>query len=167
MELAVLVALIIGGELVFHVRPPRRIDPRLVFRPIRNALREGGTKAHLKSCHTGEACSGREQGAAAHGKNGSRPSHYGTSPWAEGPRKGGRARCTESSVCVQALVETATLFEDVRDMRAAIERRVEARDQSETNVKEGRGTIREIEFTVQLLQLLFGAKRPELSMKSD
>src|SRR5204862_7129603 len=100
----------IGGELVFHVRPPRRIDPRLVFRPIRNALREGGTKAHLKSCHTGEACSGREQGAAAHGKNGSRPSHYGTSPWAEGPRNGGRARCTESSVCVQALGETATLW---------------------------------------------------------
>jgi glutamate-ammonia-ligase adenylyltransferase len=59
-------------------------------------------------------------------------------------------------------IHAATLFEDVRDMRSAIERRVEARDQGDTNVKEGRGTIREIEFTVQLLQLLFGAKRPEL-----
>src|SRR5207249_4780896 len=59
-------------------------------------------------------------------------------------------------------LHAATLFEDVRDMRAAIERRVERRYQSETNVKEGRGTIREIEFTVQLLQLLFGARRPEL-----
>ena len=47
-------------------------------------------------------------------------------------------------------------------MRAAIERRVERRDQSDTNVKEGRGTIREIEFMVQLLQLLFGARRSAL-----
>src|SRR5207249_9687365 len=59
-------------------------------------------------------------------------------------------------------LHAATLFEDVRDVRVAIERRVERRDQAETNVKEGRGTIREIEFTVQLLQLLFGARRPEL-----
>jgi glutamate-ammonia-ligase adenylyltransferase len=59
-------------------------------------------------------------------------------------------------------LHAATLFEDVRDMRAAIERRVERREQTVTNVKEGRGTIREIEFTVQLLQLLFGAQRPEI-----
>jgi [glutamine synthetase] adenylyltransferase / [glutamine synthetase]-adenylyl-L-tyrosine phosphorylase len=59
-------------------------------------------------------------------------------------------------------LHATTLFEDVRDVRAAIERRVEARDQTDTNVKEGRGTIREIEFTVQLLQLLFGARRPEV-----
>jgi glutamate-ammonia-ligase adenylyltransferase len=57
-------------------------------------------------------------------------------------------------------MHAASLFEDVRDMRAAIERRVG--DRSGTNVKEGRGTIREIEFTMQLLQLLFGARRPGL-----
>ena len=47
-------------------------------------------------------------------------------------------------------------------MRAAIGRKVDGRRESETNVKEGRGTIREIEFTVQLLQLLFGAQRPAI-----
>ncbi|MBI3909674.1 MAG: hypothetical protein HY320_01915 [Armatimonadetes bacterium] len=58
--------------------------------------------------------------------------------------------------------QSPTVREEVRDMRLAVERRLEAAGEIEMNVKEGRGTIRDIEFTVQLLQLLFGGERPEL-----
>ena len=36
------------------------------------------------------------------------------------------------------------------------------KDQSRTNVKLGLGGIREIEFFIQILQLLFGGRQPEL-----
>ena len=59
----------------------------------------------------------------------------------------------------------ATLLEDVREMRAAVERKLEAAGTREQHVKEGRGTIRDVEFTVQLLQLLFGAEQPQLQVR--
>jgi glutamate-ammonia-ligase adenylyltransferase len=64
-------------------------------------------------------------------------------------------------------LQAASLIEDVREMRAAVEQKLDGsgvleRDLLERNVKEGRGTIREVEFTVQLLQLLFGADHPHL-----
>lgn len=54
------------------------------------------------------------------------------------------------------------VLEDVREMRAAVEAKLLAAGELDRNVKEGRGTIRDVEFTVQLLQLLFGADHPEL-----
>jgi glutamate-ammonia-ligase adenylyltransferase len=59
-------------------------------------------------------------------------------------------------------VHSTALLEDVRDVKRAIDRRVDQAGERENNVKEGRGTIREIEFAVQLLQLLFGGERPDL-----
>ncbi|MFN3652989.1 MAG: bifunctional [glutamate--ammonia ligase]-adenylyl-L-tyrosine phosphorylase/[glutamate--ammonia-ligase] adenylyltransferase [Armatimonadota bacterium] len=60
---------------------------------------------------------------------------------------------------------TLTLLEDVREMRAAVERKLEAAGELGEHVKEGRGSIRDVEFTVQLLQLLFGEQRPELRVR--
>ncbi len=57
-------------------------------------------------------------------------------------------------------IQGATLLEDVREMRAAVERKLDAAGQMELHVKEGRGTIRDVEFTAQVLQLLFGADHP-------
>jgi [glutamine synthetase] adenylyltransferase / [glutamine synthetase]-adenylyl-L-tyrosine phosphorylase len=57
---------------------------------------------------------------------------------------------------------STAIFEDVRDVKQAIERRVAGAGQAATNVKEGRGTIRDIEFAVQLLQLLFGGAHAEM-----
>ena len=61
-------------------------------------------------------------------------------------------------------LQGATLLEDVREMRAAVERKLDAAGEMELHVKEGRGTIRDIEFSVQILQLLFGADQPELQV---
>ncbi|HEU4751895.1 MAG TPA: hypothetical protein VFU47_02225, partial [Armatimonadota bacterium] len=55
-----------------------------------------------------------------------------------------------------------TLVRDVREMRDAVERKLEAAGERDRHVKEGRGTLRDVEFTIQPLQLLFGAERPEL-----
>lgn len=52
------------------------------------------------------------------------------------------------------------LAQDVQDVKAIMERR--AAGSPRLNVKEGRGTIRDVEFAVQLLQLLFGREQPEL-----
>jgi glutamate-ammonia-ligase adenylyltransferase len=62
-------------------------------------------------------------------------------------------------------VQIASLLEDVRDVKRAIDRRVSEAGEREKNVKEGRGTIREIEFAVQFLQLLFGGERPDLRVR--
>jgi hypothetical protein len=43
-----------------------------------------------------------------------------------------------------------------------IEKRAEAAGERYLNVKDGYGGIRDIEFTVQLLQLIFGARHPQL-----
>lgn len=62
-------------------------------------------------------------------------------------------------------LQGATVIEDVREMRLAVERKLEDAGEIEGHVKEGRGTIRDVEFTVQLLQLLFGAERPSLQVR--
>lgn len=61
-------------------------------------------------------------------------------------------------------LQGAALLEDVREMRTAVERKLEAEGGLDGHVKEGRGTLREVEFPVQLLQLLFGADRPALQV---
>jgi len=50
----------------------------------------------------------------------------------------------------------------IRAMKAQIDRVIEARGSEATNVKLGRGGIREIEFVVQALQLLYGGDDPWL-----
>jgi glutamate-ammonia-ligase adenylyltransferase len=62
-------------------------------------------------------------------------------------------------------LQGATLLEDVREMRAAVERKLDAQGIIDLHVKEGRGTIRDVEFTVQLFQLLFGADQPGLQVR--
>jgi len=57
---------------------------------------------------------------------------------------------------------SADLISDIRANKEAVELKVAAAGETYTNVKEGRGTIRDIEFAVQLLQLLFGGKHPRL-----
>jgi glutamate-ammonia-ligase adenylyltransferase len=51
---------------------------------------------------------------------------------------------------------------EVRQMKDRIERELRRRDPSESNVKLGRGGIRDIEFVVQLLQLQHGGRSPRL-----
>jgi len=62
-------------------------------------------------------------------------------------------------------IQGASLLEDVREMRAAVERKLDSAREMDQHVKEGRGTIRDVEFTVQLLQLLFGADLPALQVR--
>jgi len=58
------------------------------------------------------------------------------------------------------------LFAEVREMKAALEGRVALAGEMNRNVKEGRGAIRDVEFTLQLLQLLFGAETPGLRSRN-
>jgi glutamate-ammonia-ligase adenylyltransferase len=51
---------------------------------------------------------------------------------------------------------------EIQDLKVRIEREVDKRGHTLTEVKLGRGGIRDIEFTVQFLQLLNGGKHPEL-----
>ncbi len=53
-------------------------------------------------------------------------------------------------------------LEDIRQVKAQLEAQIEQRGQTYTEVKLGRGGIRDIEFTVQMLQLLNGGRFPEL-----
>jgi glutamate-ammonia-ligase adenylyltransferase len=53
-------------------------------------------------------------------------------------------------------------IEDVRAMKARVEEYVRARGKEATEVKRGRGGIRDVEFAVQLLQLVHGRRDPEL-----
>ena len=55
------------------------------------------------------------------------------------------------------------VFESIRDLKSKIESEVR-RNGRETNVKVGRGGIREIEFIVQSLQLLRGGQVPKLQV---
>ncbi len=57
-------------------------------------------------------------------------------------------------------------LEDIRDVKRQTEAQVTKRGQDETEVKLGRGGIRDIEFTVQMLQLLEGGRVPELRTRS-
>src|ERR1043166_2576002 len=60
-----------------------------------------------------------------------------------------------SDVCSSDLVA-------IRGMKREIDRSIEAKGGEELNVKLGRGGIREIEFLVQALQLLYGGDDPWL-----
>ena len=57
--------------------------------------------------------------------------------------------------------------EQLRSMKRQIDSRMADRNESRTNVKLGRGGIREIEFLIQLPQLLFGGRRPELQERNS
>ena len=58
-------------------------------------------------------------------------------------------------------------LEQLRSMKRQIDSRMADRNESRTNVKLGRGGIREIEFIIQLPQLLFGGRRPELQERNS
>ena len=53
-------------------------------------------------------------------------------------------------------------IEDVRAMKTRIEQYVRARGKEASEVKRGRGGIRDVEFAVQLLQLVHGRRDPDL-----
>jgi glutamate-ammonia-ligase adenylyltransferase len=53
-------------------------------------------------------------------------------------------------------------LEDIRNVKRQMEAQVAGRGETETEVKLGRGGIRDIEFTVQLLQILNGGRIEEL-----
>jgi [glutamine synthetase] adenylyltransferase / [glutamine synthetase]-adenylyl-L-tyrosine phosphorylase len=53
-------------------------------------------------------------------------------------------------------------IEDVRSTKARIEERVRAAGKDAVELKRGRGGIRDVEFAVQLLQLVHGARYPSL-----
>ena len=54
------------------------------------------------------------------------------------------------------------MLEDVRRLKQQMEAQVAARGETSLEVKLGRGGIRDIEFTVQMLQMLNGGRMPEL-----
>ncbi len=54
-----------------------------------------------------------------------------------------------------------TAFEAMREMKAMIEREVQRRN-IEDNIKLGAGGIREVEFIVQVFQLIYGGSKLEL-----
>jgi glutamate-ammonia-ligase adenylyltransferase len=56
----------------------------------------------------------------------------------------------------------ASAIEDVRHMKVRIEEYVRARGKEAVEVKRGRGGIRDVEFAVQLLQLVHGRRDPRL-----
>ncbi|MCC6696794.1 MAG: bifunctional [glutamate--ammonia ligase]-adenylyl-L-tyrosine phosphorylase/[glutamate--ammonia-ligase] adenylyltransferase [Candidatus Hydrogenedentes bacterium] len=53
-------------------------------------------------------------------------------------------------------------LEDIRNVKRQMEAQVAGRGETDTEVKLGRGGIRDVEFTVQVLQLLNGGRYPEL-----
>ena len=57
--------------------------------------------------------------------------------------------------------------EQLRSMKRQIDSQMADKNESRTNVKLGRGGIREIEFLIQLPQLLFGGRRPELQERNS
>ena len=61
--------------------------------------------------------------------------------------------------------DDATL-EDIRQVKAQMELQIERQGQTHTEVKLGRGGIRDVEFTVQMLQLLNGGRMPELRVRN-
>lgn len=57
---------------------------------------------------------------------------------------------------------SAAFLEDIRANKRRIEQKCALEDQTRTNIKTGYGGIRDIEFTVQLLQLEHGGSQPRL-----
>lgn len=57
--------------------------------------------------------------------------------------------------------------EQLRSMKRQIDGQMADKNESRTHVKLGRGGIREIEFLIQLPQLLFGGRRPELQERNS
>ncbi|MBX7255542.1 MAG: bifunctional [glutamate--ammonia ligase]-adenylyl-L-tyrosine phosphorylase/[glutamate--ammonia-ligase] adenylyltransferase [Candidatus Hydrogenedentes bacterium] len=57
-------------------------------------------------------------------------------------------------------------LEDIRSIKQQMEQQVRSRGQTDTEVKLGRGGIRDVEFTVQILQLLNGGRFPELRTRN-
>ncbi|MBI3796872.1 MAG: bifunctional [glutamate--ammonia ligase]-adenylyl-L-tyrosine phosphorylase/[glutamate--ammonia-ligase] adenylyltransferase [Deltaproteobacteria bacterium] len=62
-------------------------------------------------------------------------------------------------------LDFATL-EDMKDMKARVERALRSEERENLNVKLGRGGIREIEFVTQALQLLHASKDPHVRERS-
>jgi glutamate-ammonia-ligase adenylyltransferase len=63
-------------------------------------------------------------------------------------------------------IKTPDLLEEIANIKRRIERDVVGPDRLERDVKLGRGGIREIEFVVQALQLIHGARHPFLQETS-
>ncbi len=57
--------------------------------------------------------------------------------------------------------------EQLRSMKRQIDSQIADKNESRTHVKLGRGGIREVEFLIQLPQLLFGGRRPELQERNS
>jgi len=53
-------------------------------------------------------------------------------------------------------------IDEIKEIKGRIESHTDAAGQLETDLKTGRGGIRDVEFVLQFLQLLNGARRPEL-----
>lgn len=58
------------------------------------------------------------------------------------------------------------IIDEVRDLKQQIDAGVDSGDEAGREIKRGRGGIREIEFYIQALQLLHGAKQKELRVRS-
>lgn len=59
-----------------------------------------------------------------------------------------------------------TTVEDMQELKARVERSLSDRDRRQMNVKLGRGGIREVEFVVQVLQLIHAGKDPRVTGRS-
>ncbi len=59
------------------------------------------------------------------------------------------------------------MVEDIKGMKQKIDQSLGRKKEAETNLKLGRGGIREIEFFIQTLQLIFAGKNPELREKNS
>lgn len=60
-----------------------------------------------------------------------------------------------------------TLIEDMMSMKQKIDRSLTREREGEYNIKLGRGGIREIEFFIQALQLVYAGKRPEIRERNS
>jgi glutamate-ammonia-ligase adenylyltransferase len=74
----------------------------------------------------------------------------------------GRAVLDELSIVVFPEKLEPSAIEDVRAMKVRIEEYVRARGKEAVEVKRGRGGIRDVEFAIQLLQLVHGRRDPAL-----
>jgi [glutamine synthetase] adenylyltransferase / [glutamine synthetase]-adenylyl-L-tyrosine phosphorylase len=79
-----------------------------------------------------------------------------------GDRALGRRLLDELADVVYADHLEPSAIEDVRNMKVRIEEYVRARGKEAVEVKRGRGGIRDVEFAVQLLQLVHGRRDPAL-----
>lgn len=58
------------------------------------------------------------------------------------------------------------LIDEIRNLKQRIDAGVDSGDEAGREIKRGRGGIREIEFLIQALQLLYGARQKELRVRS-